>query len=78
MKNILEGTLTLKLDDGRELSELVFGEDHARRVLECWAAGECPGRYQAASGDHHDCTGDLGHAGSCGHDAWRRDTEEVC
>jgi len=26
----------------------------------------------------HDCRGDLGHAGSCGHDAWRRDTEEVC
>lgn len=72
---VLEGTLRLRLDDGRELSALVFGAEHAARVLERWAAGDCGEDYQAASGGHYPCAGRAGHPGRCGHRA--KDTERT-
>ena len=64
---ILEGTLILKLDDGRTLSALVFGEAHAVRTLERWGRDECSENYQAASGDFIQCVRAAGHNGPCGH-----------
>ena len=61
----LEGTLTLKLDDGRVLSELVFGAEDAARVIEAWGHGECPNIVQMASGGHRHCDKEAGHEGRC-------------
>lgn len=64
---ILEGNLTLKLDDGRELSALVFGAEHAKRTLERWADGDCESDYQAAHGGFLPCARPAGHEGRCSH-----------
>lgn len=69
----MEGTLTIKLDDGRELSELFFGVQHALRIVEAWGAGECPGLYQAASGEMCQCARPMGHAGYHAHRMERGD-----
>lgn len=63
----MEGKLTIELDDGMVVSELVFGLNHAKHVLDCWASGRCGGAYQAASGDMRSCARPIGHKGGCAH-----------
>lgn len=71
----IEGKLTLRLDDGREFTELVVSAEHAAAVVARWERGDCGGRYQAASSDHHWCARPAGHAGHCGHRRTREDEE---
>lgn len=64
---IIEGTLTLRLDDGRTLTASVFGAEDAQRVIESWANGDCSDTYQAAHGGFLPCARPAGHTGYCGH-----------
>ena len=70
---VFEGTMTIKLDDGRELSALVFSSEHARQCIERWAANECAENYQSACGDWNPCARPAGHAGKCSHRMERGD-----
>lgn len=60
-----EGTLTLRLDDGRTLAALVCSAAHARRCIERWADGACAENVQMASGSYRACDLDAGHKGAC-------------
>ena len=67
LDDAFEGTLHMTLDDGRELSTLVFGLEHAKRVLARWADGDCGDDYQTAAGDFRPCAREAGHTGYCSH-----------
>lgn len=65
---IFEGKLTLTLDDGREVSELVVSREHAADVVNAWAGGCCGSMYTDGSGEMRWCGGELGHEGPHAHD----------
>lgn len=64
---IIDGELIFRSSDGREFKALVFGYQHARRVVDAWSHDDCPETYQAASGEMLPCVKEAGHEGRCGH-----------
>lgn len=62
---ILEGSLIVKLDDGRMLTTYVVSAEHAARVMARWEAGECGDDAQCAHGGYRQCDLEAGHEGGC-------------